>query len=73
MPTLGGKLLADALAGIQISLLGDSNAATALAQKNTEHLFAALRQNLPAEQYREILAYSGRAVLAWDQARRSTH
>ena len=73
MPTLGGKLLADALAGIQISLLADNPAPSALAQENTQHLFEALRQNLPAEQYREILAYSGQAVLAWDQARRAAH
>jgi len=73
MPLLGGKLLADALAGIQISLLADGAAHSTLAQENTQHLFAALRQNLPLETYREILAYSGQAVMAWDQARRAAH
>ena len=73
MPTIGGKLLADALAGIQISLLADNPAPSALAQENTQHLFEALRQNLAPERYREILAYSGQAVMAWDQARRAAH
>jgi hypothetical protein len=73
MPALGGRLLADALAGIQISLLGDNPAPGALAQEKTQQLFEALRQNLPPEQYREILAYSGQAVMSWDQARRAAH
>lgn len=73
MPALGSRLLADALAGIQISLLGDNPAPGALAQEKTQQLFEALRQNLAPERYREILAYSGQAVMAWDQARRAAH
>ena len=73
MPALGSRLLADALAGIQISLLADNPAPGPLAQEKTQQLFEALRQHLPAEQYREILAYSGQAVMAWDQARRAAN
>ena len=69
LPVLGWRLLADALASIQIRLLTDTSASP-LAQENTQQLFAALRQNLPAEQYQAILAYSGQAVLAWQQSRR---
>lgn len=68
MPLLGWWLLADALASIQIRLLSDSSASS-LAQETTQQLFAALRQNLPGEQYQAILAYSGQAVLAWQQSR----
>ena len=71
MPLLGWRLLADALASIQIGLLADPAAHSALAQEMTQQLFAALRQNLPAAHYRDMLAYSGKAVLAWDQARRT--
>jgi hypothetical protein len=69
MPTLGWRLLADALANIQISLLSN-HAASAIAQDSTQQLFEALRQSLPAERYREILAHSGQVVLAWQQAKR---
>jgi len=70
MPTLGWRLLADALANIQIALLGDS-AASAVAQESTRLLFESLRQSLPAERYRDILAHSGQAVLAWQKAKRA--
>jgi len=69
LPLLGWRLLADALASIQIRLLTDTSAGS-LAQETTQQLFAALRQNLPGEQYQAILAYSGQAVVAWQQSRR---
>lgn len=71
MPTLGWRLVADALASMQLCLLGDS-AASAVAQHGTQQLIAALRQTLPAARYQAILAHSGKAVLAWQQARRNT-
>jgi hypothetical protein len=71
MPQLGWRLLADALAGIQIRLLDAPEGADDLAQENTRKLFAALRANLPAEQYAAILAGSRQAVFAWQQSRRS--
>lgn len=70
MPELGWRLLADALASIQISLLADAAGASPQAQEGTQQLFAALRHALPAERYQAILAHSGQAVLAWQQAQR---
>jgi hypothetical protein len=70
MPELGWRLLADALASIQMALLAGGNV-SALAQDGTQQLFAALRQALPAERYQAILAHSGQAVLAWQQAGRA--
>lgn len=70
MPLLGWRLLADALASIQIRLLGAENPAGEMAEEGTRQLFAALSQSLPPEQYQAILALSGQAVLAWQQARR---
>ena len=69
MPELGWRLLADALASIQIRLLQD-NSASPVAQEATQTLFAALRQALPAERYQAILAHSGQAVIAWQRAQR---
>jgi hypothetical protein len=70
MPLLGWRLLADALASIQIRLLGDGKPVGRMAEEGTQQLFAALSQSLPPEQYQAILALSGQAVLAWQQARR---
>jgi len=70
MPLLGWRLLADALASIQIRLLGDEKPAGKLAEETTRQLFSALRHSLPPEQYQAILALSGQAVVAWQQARR---
>jgi hypothetical protein len=70
MPLLGWRLLADALASIQIRLLGDEKPVGGMAEEATQQLFAALSQSLPPEQYQAMLALSGQAVLAWQQARR---
>lgn len=69
MPELGWRLIADALANIQVALL--NNPLTPLAQDSTQQLFAALSQALPAERYRMILATSAQVVQAWQQARRA--
>ena len=71
MPELGWRMLADALASIQIALLSDESAASALAQETTQQLFASLRHALPQERYQAILAHSGQVVVAWQQARRA--
>jgi hypothetical protein len=70
MPLLGWRLLADTLASIQIRLLDSEKPAGRMAEEATQQLFAALRQSLPPEQYQAILALSGQALLAWQQARR---
>lgn len=69
MPQLGWRLVADALASIQLSLLADANASV-IAQSGTERLFAALRQALPAETHQTILAHAGQVVVAWQRAQR---
>lgn len=70
MPELGWRLIADALANIQVCLLNDT-AATAVAQEGTQQLFEALRHAMPQERYQTILAHSAQVVLAWQQAKRA--
>lgn len=70
MPELGWRLVADALASIQLCLLGDA-AATPVAQTGTQQLFESLRHSLAPDRYRVILAHSAQAVLAWQQTRRA--
>jgi hypothetical protein len=69
MPELGWRLIADALASMQISLLADPKASLQ-AQVGTQQLFEALRHALPAERYQAIAAHAGQALIAWQQARR---
>ncbi len=69
MPTLGWRLLADALASIQICLLNDPKAST-VARDGTQQLFESLRQALPDRSFKDIMAYSTQAVLGWQQSRR---
>ncbi len=70
MPTLVWRLLADALANIQIALLSDIALKSPLVQEGTQQLFASLRHALPAERYQTIMAHAGQAVVAWQQASR---
>src|SRR5574343_72362 len=71
MPELGWRLVADALANIQIALLSGQEPDSALAQDGTQQLFASLRHALPEDRYQAILAHSGQVVVAWQQARRN--
>jgi len=71
MPELGWRLVADALAHIQIGLLSGQTPASPLAQEGTQQLFASLRHALPEERYQSILAHSGQAVVAWQQSVRA--
>lgn len=70
MPELGWRLVADALASIQISLL-NNNELPASAQESTRKLLESLRQALPAERYQTIMAHATHALINWQQARRS--
>jgi hypothetical protein len=70
MPTLGWRLVADALAGIQLRCLADAAAGTDLARETTEGLFVALRQALPREVSEPMFARANQAVIAWQQSRR---
>lgn len=69
MPTVGWRLLADALAHIQIGLLANP-ALSDLARDSTQRLFDALLHALPKETYRDILRLSGQVTLAWQQEHR---
>jgi hypothetical protein len=71
MPEIGWRLVADALAYIQICLLGDMSGASELAKDCTQQLFASLRQAMPAERYQAILRHSGQVLVAWQQLRRT--
>lgn len=73
MPTLGGRLVADALAHIQIRCLNEPLAADGVGQESTQALFNSLAQALPKAEMDQIMAYSTQAVLGWQQARRNLH
>lgn len=73
MPQLGWRLLADALASIQICLLSEAAAVSPLAQENTQKLFESLRQAVDAEIYSSVSRHANQAILAWQQARRAAH
>ncbi|MDD2885856.1 MAG: hypothetical protein PHT48_12540 [Dechloromonas sp.] len=72
LPELGWRLVADALAHIQIALLAAQPPASALAQDGTQQLFASLQHALPAARYQAIVAHAGQAVVAWQQAGRAS-
>lgn len=71
MPLSGWRLVADALASIQIRCLAEGLAATGVAQQATQALFAALARELPVERRDAVMAHAAQAVIAWQQARRS--
>lgn len=71
MPTLGWRLLADALAHIQIALL-DSTEIGDTGREATKQLFDALLHALPKDTWLTILRHSGQAVVAWQQEKRAS-
>jgi hypothetical protein len=70
MPELGWRLVADALATIQIQCVAEGLAADGLAREMNEALFGALSQELPVQHRDRAMAYATQAVLRWQQARR---
>jgi lipase chaperone LimK len=72
MPQLGWRLVADALAHIQIRCLADGAAALGLAQESNAQFFQSLRQSLPRDQADAIFAHANRAAIAWQQAQRTS-
>ena len=70
MPTIGWRLVADALSLIQLRCLTDAAASTDLARETTEALFVALRQALPREVSEPMFAQANQAVIAWQRSRR---
>ncbi len=72
MPLAGWRLVADALAFIQIRCLADGLATEGVAQEATQALFGALTRELPKGQRDLVMAHAARAVLAWQQSRRAS-
>ena len=71
MPTLGWRLVADALAHIQLRCLTDAGASQGQAAELTQELFTALRGALPSEVFEPMLAHANQAVIASQRARRA--
>lgn len=71
MPLLGWRLVADALAHIQLRCLIEAAASTGLARDVNAALFTALRQNLPRDISEPMFAHANQVVIAWQQARRA--
>jgi hypothetical protein len=72
MPTHGWRLIADALASIQMRCLSQGIAVEGMALETTQSLFASLAAALPEDLRTRILSQSSEAVRAWQQARRAT-
>ena len=71
MAELGWRLVADALAHIQIGLLDEKSEMTELARESTQQLFESLRHAMPIERYQAIQRHAGQVVVGWQQLRRS--
>ena len=71
MPVLGWRLVADALAHIQIRCLNEGAAAVGMAQESNERFFQSLRQSLPAEVSDAVFAHANQAAIAWQRSRNS--
>lgn len=72
MPQAGWRLVADALAFIQIRCLADGLAAEGIGQEATQALFGALARELPAASRDLIMAHAARAAMTWQQAARTS-
>nr|WP_230976698.1 hypothetical protein [Pseudothauera rhizosphaerae] len=70
MPALGWRLVADALAHIQVQCLAHGLAAEGPGREATEALFAALARELPPESRDAVMAHAAQAVAGWRQANR---
>ena len=71
MPADGWRLVADALAHIQLRCLSHGLATEGIAQETTQALFSALSQELPKDERDRIMAHATQAVIAWQRAARN--
>ena len=69
MPVLGWRLVADALANIQLRCLARPRQ-HGTGAGNQRGLFTALRQDLPREISEPMFAHANQAVIAWQRSRR---
>lgn len=72
MPALGWRLVADALASIQIRCIAHGLAASGQEQELTEGLFAELGREMPEPVRVLVTQHSAQAVIAWRQSRQAT-
>ncbi|MBL8481495.1 MAG: hypothetical protein JNJ60_04825 [Rhodocyclaceae bacterium] len=73
MPHYGWRIVADALAHVQIACLEHGLASQGLALETTQGLFDALGAALPKERWDAIRAHSARAMHEWQMARRAAN
>ena len=71
MPLTGWRLVADALTHIQLQCLNEGLVAEGLGQEMTQALFDSLRNTLPTENFNRIMALSTKALLDWQQTKRT--
>jgi len=75
MPNYGWRLIADALAHIQLRCLDPNFAADpdagSLGQEMTQGLYTAVNQNLPADIAKQVMAQASQVVIAYRQAQRA--
>jgi hypothetical protein len=71
MPTLGWRLVADALASIQIRCLQHGLVLDQQAQEMTEELFSGLARELPEDVRDLVTTHSAEAVRVWREASQS--
>lgn len=71
MPQTGWRLVADALAHIQIRCLAEGLAADGIGQEATQALFAALSRELPVAHRDAVMGYATQAAVQWQLARRA--
>ena len=71
MPRTGWRLVADALAHIQIRCLAEGAAADGLARESNERFFASLRHALPADRAAAVFEQANLAAVAWHRARKA--
>ena len=75
MPNYGWRLIADALAHIQLRCLDPNFAADAdagsLGQEMTQALYTAVNQNLPADTAKHVMTQASQVVIACRQAQRA--
>jgi hypothetical protein len=75
MPNYGWRLVADALAHIQLRCLDPNFAADpeagSLGQEMTQGLYSAVNQNLPADIAKQVMLQASQVVIAYRQAKRA--
>lgn len=75
MPNYGWRLVADALANIQVRCLDPNFAADpetgSLGQEMTQGLYTAINQSLPADTAKQVMVQASQVVIAYRQAQRA--